>query len=65
MPYLYIIVAICFVSLALNIAFIWTIQRKKEDIEALAFFIELQDKIVTEYREKFGDIKIDFSEKKE
>ena len=65
MPYLYIIITICFISLALNIAFIWMIQRKKEDIEALAFFIELQDQIVTEYREKFGDIKIDFSEKKE
>ena len=65
MIYIYIIVAITMVSLLLNIFLIWKVQSKEEDLEALAFLIDLQDEIVTQYRQKFGDIKIEISQKKE
>lgn len=53
------------VSLIANIILTWRLTFARERIDDLEALVWVQDEIVTAYREKFGDIKIDLSSKKE
>lgn len=53
------------VSLIVNIILSWRLTFARERIEDIEVLVWVQDEIITAYREKFGDIKIDLSSKKE